>query len=202
MPFCVGLTGGIGCGKSRATDIFAELGAGVVDTDVISRELTGPGGGAMRAIATEFGEGYVLSDGSLDRPRMRALVFNDAAAKQKLETILHPLIRAASRERIASAPEAYVIVVVPLLLETGAYRDLVDRVLVVDCDEAEQVTRTMARSGLAEDEVRRIMRAQVPRAARLKGADDVLHNDADMPALRTQVESLHAQYIAAARNAV
>ncbi|MGZ5256788.1 MAG: dephospho-CoA kinase [Burkholderiales bacterium] len=202
MPFCVGLTGGIGCGKSKATDIFAELGAGVVDTDVISRELTGPGGGAMQAVAKEFGQGYVLSDGSLDRPRMRALVFNDAAAKQKLETILHPLIRAASRERITSAPEAYVIVVVPLLLETGAYRDLVDRVLVIDCDEAQQVARTMARSGLTEDEVRRIMRAQVPRAARLKGADDVLHNDADIHALRTQVEALHAQYLAAARNAV
>jgi dephospho-CoA kinase len=202
MPFCVGLTGGIGCGKSKATDIFAELGAGVVDTDVISRELTGPGGGAMRAISAEFGQAYVLSDGSLDRPRMRALVFSDPGAKQRLEQILHPQIRAASRERIATALETYVIVVVPLLLETGAYRDLLDRVIVIDCDEAQQVARTMARSGLKEDEVRGIMRAQVPRATRLKGADDVLRNDADIPALRAQIEALHAKYSAAARNAV
>jgi dephospho-CoA kinase len=133
---------------------------------------------------------------------MRALVFSDPGAKQRLEQILHPQIRAASRERIAAAPETYVIVVVPLLLETGAYRDLLDRVLVIDCDEAQQVARTMARSGLKEDEVRRIMRAQVPRATRLKGADDVLRNDADIPDLRAQIEALHAKYSAAARNAV
>jgi dephospho-CoA kinase len=133
---------------------------------------------------------------------MRALVFSDPGAKQRLEQILHPQIRAASREHIAAAPETYVIVVVPLLLETGAYRDLLDRVIVIDCDEAQQVARTMARSGLKEDEVRGIMRAQVPRATRLKGADDVLRNDADIPALRAQIEALHAKYSAAARNAV
>jgi dephospho-CoA kinase len=201
MSFCVGLTGGIGCGKSKATEIFGQLGAGVVDTDVISRELTAAGGVAMKALAAEFGRDYVLPDGSLDRSRMRALVFAEGAAKRKLEAILHPLIRAASRERIAGASEPYVILVVPLLLETGAYRELLDRILVVDCDEDQQVRRTVARSGLAEEEVRAIMAAQLPRRERLKHADDVLHNDADIKSLRTQIETLHERYLEAARNA-
>jgi dephospho-CoA kinase len=201
MSFCVGLTGGIGCGKSRATEIFAQLGAGVVDTDVISRELTAAGGAGMKALAAEFGQDYVLPDGSLDRARMRTLVFTESAAKRKLEAILHPLIRAASRERIAAATEPYVILVVPLLLETGTYRELLDRILVVDCDEAQQVLRTMARSGLTEDEVRAIMAAQLPRRERLKRADDVLHNDGDIKPLRAQIETLHGRYLEAARNA-
>jgi dephospho-CoA kinase len=201
MSFCVGLTGGIGCGKSKATEIFGQLGAGVVDTDVISRELTAAGGVAMKALVAEFGRDYVLPDGSLDRSRMRALVFAEGAAKRKLEAILHPLIRAASRERIAGASEPYVILVVPLLLETGAYRELLDRILVVDCDEDQQVRRTVARSGLAEEEVRAIMAAQLPRSERLKHADDVLHNDGDIKSLRTQIETLHERYLEAARNA-
>jgi dephospho-CoA kinase len=201
MSFCVGLTGGIGCGKSRATEIFAQLGAGVVDTDVISRELTAPGGAGMKALAAEFGPDYVLPDGSLDRARMRALVFTESAAKRKLEAILHPLIRSASRERIAAAIEPYVILVVPLLLETGAYRELLDRILTVDCDEEQQVLRTVARSGLTEHEVRAIMAAQLPRRERLKRADDVLHNDDDIKSLRAQIETLHGRYLEAARNA-
>lgn len=201
MSFCIGLTGGIGCGKSKATEIFAQLGAGVVDTDVISRELTAAGGAAMKAVATEFGRDYVLPDGGLDRPRMRALVFSDGAAKRKLESILHPLIRAASHQRIRAATEPYVILVVPLLLETGAYRELLDRILVVDCDEDQQVVRTMARSGLTQDEVRAIMAAQLPRCERLKRADDVLHNDGDIKSLRAQIETLHLRYLQAARNA-
>ena len=200
MSFCVGLTGGIGCGKSRATEIFRQLGAGVVDTDVISRELTAAGGVAMKPLAAEFGRDYVLPDGSLDRRRMRALVFADDAAKRKLEAILHPLIRAASRERIAAATQPYVLCVVPLLLETGAYRELLDRILVVDCDEDQQVLRTVARSGLTESEVRAIMAAQLPRNERLKHADDVLRNDGDIKSLRAQVETLHRQYLEAARN--
>jgi len=201
MSFCIGLTGGIGCGKSKATEIFAQLGAGVVDTDVISRELTAAGGAAMKAVATEFGRDYVLPDGGLDRPRMRALVFTDSAAKRKLESILHPLIRAASHQRIGAATEPYVILIVPLLLETGAYRELLDRILVVDCDEDQQVARTMARSGLTEDEVRAIMAAQLPRSERLKRADDVLHNDDDIKSLHSQIETLHLRYLEAARNA-
>jgi dephospho-CoA kinase len=199
MTFCVGLTGGIGCGKTVATDTFAELGAGVVDTDVISRELTAPAGAAMKPIAECFGSEYVLADGSLDRARMRTLVFSDADAKHRLEAILHPLIRSTSRERISASRAPYVLLVVPLLLETGSYAELLDRVLVVDCDEARQVERVIARSGLSENEVRRIMAAQLARSERLARADDVLRNDGDISELRAQVERLHSDYVAAAR---
>jgi dephospho-CoA kinase len=199
MTYCVGLTGGIGCGKTAATDAFAELGAGVVDTDVISRELTAPHGGAMDLIAAEFGPEYVLDDGSLDRARMRALVFGDPDSKRRLEAILHPLIREESRRLIKVSTAPYVVLVVPLLLETGSYRDLTDRVLVVDCDEAVQVARVMARSGLADHEVRRIMSSQLDRAARLARADDVLANDADIKTLHARVAQLHEKYLSEAR---
>lgn len=202
MAFCVGLTGGIGCGKSQAAAMFAELGAGVVDTDVISHELTAAGGEAMAPIAREFGAEYVRPDGSLDRARMRGLVFADPDARRRLEAILHPLIRAKSHERVTAAGTPYVILVVPLLLETGAYRGLIDRVLVVDCDEEQQIARTMARSRLTADEVRSIMKSQLPRAERLAQADDVLRNDADIESLRSRVRALHEQYLAAARGAV
>ena len=198
MRFCVGLTGGIGCGKSQATNMFAALGADIVDTDVIAHELTAPGGGAMAAIAAAFGNEYVRSDGALDRARMRELVFSDATAKSRLEAIIHPMIRAESRKRIESGSGPYVVLVVPLLLETGAYRELIDRVLVVDCEESQQIERTMARSHLTEDAVRRIMTAQLPRARRLEQADEVLSNDADINSLRAQVEVLHQQYLKAA----
>jgi len=196
MRFCVGLTGGIGCGKSQATEMFAELGADIVDTDAIAHELTGPGGRAMEELATAFGNQYVRENGSLDRDRMRELVFSDPTAKTRLEAIIHPMIRAESRRRVAEGTGPYVLLVVPLLLETGAYRDMVNRVLVVDCDEAHQLERTMARSRLTEDAVRRIMAAQLSRAQRLAQADDVLSNDADIPSLRTQVEALHERYLA------
>ena len=195
MSFCVGLTGGIGCGKSAATAIFAELGAAIVDTDVISRELTGPAGAAMKAISAAFGSAYILPDGSLDRSRMRALVFSDPTQKRALEAILHPLIRRVSREQIAAAQAPYVILVVPLLVETGAYRDLLDRVLVIDCDERLQMSRTMARSGLSEEEVMRIMASQATRSDRLKSADDVIVNDDGIDRLRVDVETLHQRYL-------
>jgi dephospho-CoA kinase len=198
MGLCVGLTGGIGCGKSRAAEIFAELGAGVVDTDAIAHQLTGPGGQAIACIAHAFGPEYVGADGALDRERMRALVFSDREAKTRLEAVLHPLIRAESRRRVAATSAPYTILVVPLLLETGSYDDVVQRVLVVDCDESQQVARTMARSRLSEQDVRRIMAAQLSRAHRLQRADDVISNDGDMAALRAQVEALHTRYLAAA----
>jgi dephospho-CoA kinase len=201
MPFCVGLTGGIGSGKSAASGRFGELGAGVVDTDEISRELTVPAGAAIEEIRKQFGPEFVTADGGLDRARMRRLVFADAAARRKLEAILHPLIRARTRAAIAAATQPYVIVVVPLLLETGACAELVQRVLVVDCEEAEQVRRTMARSGLSAGEVREIMATQLPRAERLRRADDVLANDGDLPALQRRVARLHAQYLDLARAA-
>jgi dephospho-CoA kinase len=199
MTFCVGLTGGIGCGKSRAAEFFAELGATIVDTDVISRELTGAGGEAVPAIREAFGSRYVQADGSMDRAAMRSLVFSDAGAKARLEGILHPLIRARSRSLVEQATSAYAILVVPLLLETGAYRDVVDRIVVVDCDESRQIERVKARSGLSEDEIRAIMSSQIDRKRRLERADDVLRNDADINALRSEVERLHDRYLAMAR---
>ncbi len=198
MAFCVGLTGGIGSGKSKAADFFSRLGTAVIDTDVIAHELTGSGGAAMEEIERAFGREYLRDDGSLDRARMRTLVFSTPQSRRKLEEILHPLIRQVSRERVASAKAAYSILVVPLLLETGSYRDLLDRVLVVDCDEARQIARTMARSNLDEDEVRRIMSAQISRNDRLAAADDVIVNDADIETLKQRVAALHRQYLDAA----
>ncbi|HET9404697.1 MAG TPA: dephospho-CoA kinase, partial [Burkholderiales bacterium] len=171
MPFCVGLTGGIGSGKSTAAEIFKELGAALVDTDEISRSLTAPGGSALAEVRRQFGPEYIAADGSLDRDRMRARVFSDPDAKSRLEAILHPMIRAESRVRVAAARAPYVILVVPLLFETGACLDLVQRVLAVDCSEARQVERASARSGLSAGDVRSIMAAQLPRAERRARAD-------------------------------
>lgn len=199
MPFCVGLTGGIGSGKSAVSGLFEALGAAVVDTDEFSRALTAPGGAALSAIRERFGPESIGPDGGLDRERMRLLVFREAASRQHLEAILHPLIRSRTRAAIAAARAPYVIVVVPLLLETGACMELIQRVLVVDCDEAQQVRRVAASRGLAPEEVRRIMATQLPRAERLRRADDVIHNDGAIEALRSQVEQLHARYSALAR---
>ena len=201
MPFCVGLTGGIGSGKSAASGMFEGLGAAVVDTDEISRALTAPGGAAIAEIRERFGPESIGPDGGLDRERMRLLVFRDAASRTILEGILHPLIRSRTRDAIAAARRPYVVVVVPLLFETGACVELIQRVLVVDCEEEEQVRRVMERSGLAAGEARRIMAAQLPRAERLRRADDVLHNNGSIEALRSQVEQLHARYLALARKA-
>ena len=199
MPFCVGLTGGIGSGKSSAARMFEELGAGVVDTDAIAHELTRPGGAALNAIRGAFGDEYIAADGGLLRPRMRQLVFSDAAARAKLEAILHPLIRDETRARVAAARAPYVVIVVPLLLETRAYRELTRRVAIVDCTEQVQLARTMDRSGLTEPEVRAIMATQLPRARRLAAADDVLHNDGDLVGLRQEVQALHGRYLSLAR---
>jgi dephospho-CoA kinase len=199
MAYCIGLTGGIGSGKSSAAGLFQELGAGVVDTDQIAHELTGPGGAAIAAIRSQFGAEYIAADGGLDRAGMRRLVFGNAAAKKKLETLLHPLIRKQAIAQIAETRQPYVLVAVPLLFETGAYRELVSRVLVVDCPEEMQIARTMQRSRLTADEVRAIMATQLPRSERLVRADDVLHNDSDMDALRRQVAILHDKFLALAR---
>lgn len=201
MPFCVGLTGGIGSGKSAASGMFEALGAAVVDTDEISRALTAPGGAAIAEIRERFGPESIGPDGGLDRERMRLLVFRDAASRERIEGILHPLIRSRTRDAIAATRGPYVVVVVPLLFETGACMEFIQRVLVVDCEEEEQVRRVMARSGLAAGEARRIMATQLPRAERLPRADDVLHNNGSTEALRSQVEQLHARYLALASKA-
>lgn len=196
MTFCVGLTGGIASGKSSAAKLFEELGAGVVDTDAIAHELTRAGARAMSEIRRVFGAAFVAPDGGLERAKMRKLVFSDPHAREKLEGILHPLIREQARSQIVAAQEPYVIVVVPLLLETGAYRDLIQRVLVVDCSEEQQVARAMQRSQLEESEVRAILAAQLPRAERVKRADDVVDNNGGIEAMRQQIRALHARYLA------
>ena len=198
MTFVVGLTGGIGSGKSAAADEFARLGATVVDTDAISHELTQKGGAAVPEVMKLFGPEFVV-EGAMDRKRMRDHVFADPQARRKLEGLLHPMIRAESARRIAAAPGPYVIHVVPLLIESPDYRKRVDRVLVVDVPEETQVERVRLRSGLAADEVRRIMRGQVARAMRLAAADDVIDNAGPRDALRNQVAALHQKYLQSAK---
>lgn len=195
MSLVVGLTGGIGSGKTTVADLFAALGAAIIDTDVIARELTGAGGAAMPAIIAEFGPDMVLESGALNRDLMRRRVFADDSAKGRLEGILHPLIRRESDLRCAAAVRApYALLVVPLLQETKVYRDRVQRILVVDCDEETQISRVMARSGLARDEVLAIMSTQASRAERLAIADDVVLNEGDRQALMPKIQALHQRY--------
>ncbi len=197
-PYIVGLTGGIGSGKSAATDRFAALGASVVDTDRIAHELTAPGGGAIEAIHVAFGDAMIAPDGRLDRAAMRALAFREPDARRRLEAILHPLIRAESTRQCLAAGGPYVILAVPLLVESGGYRERCDRICVVDCPEALQVARVRARSGLVDEQIRAIMAAQASRAQRLAAADDVLDNAGTLASLHAQVDRLHAAYLAAA----
>ena len=175
--------------------MFAALGAGVVDVDDISHALTKPGGGAIAAIRKQFGTEFIASDGSMDRARMRERVFGDAAAKGQLEAILHPLINQSARGQVLHATQPYLLLVVPLLLELGTYRDLTQRVAVVDCVEQMQIARTMSRSAISAEAVRAIMAAQLPRTKRLAEADDVLNNDGGEDDLKRQVEALHARYL-------
>lgn len=199
-PFCVGLTGGIGSGKSTAAEMFADLGVTIVDTDVIARELTQANGAAMPAIRAEFGDALIDANGALDRARMRMRVFSDPQARHRLEAILHPMIQAEVARRLAGlGVEGYVLLVVPLLVELGNYRDMVDRILVVDCDEAMQLARMLSRDGRSETEARAIMAAQVSRQIRLAQADDVLSNVGDFAALRAAVGELHRKYQKMAR---
>lgn len=195
MKLSVGLTGGIGCGKSTVANMLRELGALVVDTDVISHQLTGVGGAAISAIGSAFGEHYISAEGTLDRVMMRQVVFSDGRAKQQLEDIMHPLIFAEVREQLVSGGDyPYVVVVVPLLLTSPAYMQLIQRILVVDCEERLQVERVMRRTGMAEYEVRAIMAQQAGREKQLSKADDVIFNDDDLVSLAGKVKCLHANY--------
>lgn len=194
-PFIVGLTGGIGSGKSAVANHFVALGASLVDTDAIAHLLTAGGGAAMPAIRDCFGLDALAADGSLDRARMRALAFNQPEARRQLEAILHPLIRDESARQCQSAQGPYVILAVPLLVESGTYRERCDRICVVDCPEALQIERVKARNGLDETQIRAIMAAQASRAARRAVADDVIDNSSTLEHLKTQVELLHRQYL-------
>ncbi|MEC5399271.1 dephospho-CoA kinase [Uliginosibacterium sp. H1] len=192
----VGLTGGIGSGKSAAADRFAELGITVVDTDRVAHGLTAVNGAAMPAIRASFGDGVLGSDGALDRAAMRRLVFADPAQRLRLQAILHPLIRSAAEAELSVAGGSYALLVVPLLVDSGPhYRERCARIVVVDCPEAVQIARVMQRSGLSETEVRAIMDSQASRAERLAIADDVIDNGGDFVTLRAQVDTLHAAYV-------
>lgn len=193
--FIVGLTGGIGSGKSTVADHFVALGATLVDTDQIAHELTGQQGAAMPALIAAFGPEIADAQGALNRSHMRQLAFNDPDAKTRLEGILHPMIRNIAAERCAAAATPYVILAVPLLIESGNYRERCQRIAVVDCPEALQIRRVMQRSGLAEKEIRGIMQNQATRAMRLDAADDVIVNETDLQSLSPQIEKLHALYL-------
>jgi len=196
QPFCVGLTGGIGCGKSTVADRFAQLGAEVIDTDAIAHELTAPNGAAMAAIVAEFGAEMATPAGALDRAAMRARVFADPAARRKLEAILHPMIRAESMRSVQAASGFYTVLVVPLLVEhLAAYRTLLNRIMVVDCDEAQQLARTAARPGLDIKLAKAILSAQSTQASRVAIADDLINNRNDLTSLNEQVERLHVMYL-------
>jgi dephospho-CoA kinase len=194
VAFVVGLTGGIGSGKSAASKAFAGLGVEVVDADALAHELSAPGTPGLAAILAAFGSELVLPSGDLDRARLRERVFSDPSARARLEAALHPLIVAEAKHRMAAWQGVYGVVVVPLLLERGGLAASVDRILVVDCPEAEQVRRVVARSGLSEADVRAIMTTQFDRSRRLAAADDILDNAGSPDAIAPQVEELDRRY--------
>ncbi len=197
VSLVVGLTGGIGSGKSAASKAFAALGVDVTDTDVLAHALTAPGEPGHAAVLAAFGPDFRRPDGTLDRSRLRQLVFDDAAARARLEAILHPLIRAAARREVRAWTSPYGLLVVPLLYERGGLA-AVDRVLVVDCPEDEQIRRVVARSGLRAADVRAIVATQLPRADRLARADDILDNAGPPAAIFPQVAELDRRYRALA----
>ncbi len=198
MTYVVGLTGGIGSGKSAVARLFQELGVEVVDTDAIAHELTGPGGKAIEAIRKAFGNEVIGSDGALDRAKMRAIAFSDARERKRLEAILHPLIRAEADRILGKSTSPYVVLVVPLLVEGGVERARCQCVLVVDCPQDLQVERVVRRSELGQTEARRIIASQASREARLARADDVIDNSGVLEALAPQVARLHRKYLSRA----
>lgn len=190
----IGLTGGIGSGKTSVSDIFSELGVPVIDTDLVARQLTARDGAALPEIRSAWGESVMRPEGELDRDALRRRIFTDPEERRRLEAILHPLIRRQVVAELAALDAPYVVVVIPLLVETGNYRELLDRVLVVDCPESLQVERVRARSGLSAEEVSAIISAQADRSSRIAAADDVIANAANSRSLREQVLSLDAKY--------
>ncbi|UJP05488.1 MAG: dephospho-CoA kinase [Nitrosomonas sp.] len=195
MSFIVGLTGGIGCGKTAVSRFFADLGIDIVDTDVIARELTQPNGSAIYDIKNTFGDFFLTQEGTLNREKMRTLIFSDQTARLKLENILHPLIYNQTVLQIARARSLYIIVVIPLLFETKLFDKIMQRILVVDCDEQVQVSRTMARSNLPEQQVKSIIATQISRTQRLQKADDIITNNQGLDYLKAQVSVLHEKYL-------
>lgn len=195
----VGLTGGVASGKSLVAEMFAALGTPIVDTDRIAREVVGPGTPGIAAVRAAFGAAIIAADGSLDRTKLGDLVFEDGAARGRLESILHPLIRAETQARLAAIEAPYALVVVPLLLETD-FATLVDRVLVVDCPREMQLDRLMRRNSTTRRRAESVVAAQIDRAARLDAADDVIDNSGTLEHTRDQVAALHAKYVGLARD--
>lgn len=201
-PYVVGLTGGIGSGKSTIADEFARLGVAIVDADAIAHSLTAPGGSAIAAIREAFGDTFIAADGSMDRAAMRERVFGRPEERARLEAILHPLVRSESARQVHACTSTYCMLMVPLLVEASrhdpAWRDRFDRILVVDCREETQIARVMSRNGFGEAAVRRIMAAQASRAERLAHADDVIENDGPREGLAARVAPFHESYLAQA----
>lgn len=195
MSLIIGLTGGIGSGKTSATKFFAAEGIAIIDADTIAHELTGAQGDAIPNIKKYFGVDFITKNGKLDRKKMKNRIFSDINSRKKLEEILHPLIQAEIMHRIETAFSPYIIVVAPLLLETGDYCETVTRILVVDCNEECQISRTVSRDGLSKEEVRTIMATQKPRQERLNQADDVIVNDTDISSLQEKVKLQHNIYL-------
>lgn len=198
--FSISLTGGIGSGKTTVANLFGERGASIIDTDLIAHALTVPGGAAIEAIRQTFGDTFIAADGAMDRARMRTHVFADPTARQQLEAILHPLIRAETARAAATATGSYLIFVVPLLVESHQWVGRTSRILVVDCSEEIQIKRVMQRNGMAQTQVEAIMQAQASRTERLAVADDVIENNLDNSHLIPQIEQLHQAYLAMAKS--
>ena len=199
----VGLTGGVGSGKSTIAAMLLKRGAGLVDADAIAHQLTSPGGLAIDALRESFGPDAIAADGALDRARMRALVFSESAARKQLESLLHPMIRQVMRERAAeliAGGSLYAVFVVPLLIEGGNWHDYIDRILLIDCSEATQLARVCARTGIDESTARKIMASQATRPRRLAAADDVLLNEAPLSQIEPRVERLHQAYLRSGTN--
>ncbi len=192
----VGLTGGIGSGKSTVASMLADCGAWVIDSDAIARQVTAPGGAAIALIAAQFGVQFITPEGALDRDRMRQLVFGDADAKKQLEAIVHPLVGEETARQAAQAGSACTVFDVPLLVESGRWRQRLDQVLVVDCSEATQINRVMARNGWTREAVEQVMAGQASRSQRLAAADVCIYNDSSLPlaALAAMVQQLARRF--------
>jgi dephospho-CoA kinase len=194
-PLRIGLTGGIASGKSTVSQRFAELGVAVIDADVASRKVVQAGTPGLAQVVQRFGAGVLDADGQLDRRALRNLIFKDSSLRQALDAVLHPLIRADMEREAAQAHGPYVVMAIPLLVESGSAAKRVDRVLVVDADETQQIQRLQVRDGSSEDEARAILSSQASRAARLAAADDVVLNAGSVAELRQAVDRLHEKYL-------
>ena len=194
----VGLTGGIGSGKTAVSDLLAALGAGIIDTDLISHQITAPGGKAIPLITKAFGAEFIDPQGALNRPKMRTLVFADPKARQSLEQITHPLIQqetAKQASELANSGVPYLVFVVPLLIESGSWVNLIDYLVVVDCPEETQIQRVMHRNNMTRPEVENILKVQANRSARLAEANAVIENQGDLDDLKPAVLNLHQQIL-------